>query len=704
MLLLDLIVILYAWIATSVFQLISAPFLISRFNKKLIDGGWAIGRTISWLVVGLLIWFLGHLRIPANTNIGLLLIIIIFAGLSLSAFRKHKKTITQFFKQQKALIFIEEILFFFGFIGLSLIRAFNPKILDLEKFMDAGFMASYLRASTLPAPDIWLAGETINYYSFGHFLGSIMTRFWQLDIALSYNLLLGFIMGLSLMLSFSIVVNLLHNSLKPKSKSPLIIGGIIGSLLTVIGGNTHAIWYWFENRSWKDYWYADATRFIETTIHEFPSYSFVVADIHAHVWGLPFVLTFLIFIQIWVQDLIGSPSLVKSIYSKKINLSKIRNKLINLTHTPPAFWLSAAILGIFIGTFIMTSAWDALIYGLFLIILGLLLVISFPQLILSLFASALVVGLTALVIASPWLLNFTSISEGIAFVTERSPIWQLFVLWTNHATLSVITLIILIIISNRIKKNSHQITLLIIAAMTFTAWTMLAVPEIIYVKDIYSGHPRANTMFKLTYQGFILMSLTGGWLAGTSLTKKLLSRPIRFIILIIVLLLTSANLTFPYFSYRDYYGRFDNYQSIDGYQWLNKESPTDYAAIMWMQENIKGQPTILEAVGESYTKFNRVSAITGLPTVLGWRVHEWLWRGGFDIPSARTEDVKTMFENPLSEGPRTLYDKYQVEYIFIGDKEYETYPTLKVHDLKQLGEIVFNQGRTYIIHRTYSHN
>ena len=100
MLLLDIIIILYAWVATLVFQLISAPFLINRFNKKLIDGGWAIGRTISWLAIGLLIWFLGHFKIPANTNTGLLLIIIILTSLSLSAFRKHKKTLIQFIKQQ----------------------------------------------------------------------------------------------------------------------------------------------------------------------------------------------------------------------------------------------------------------------------------------------------------------------------------------------------------------------------------------------------------------------------------------------------------------------------------------------------------------------------------------------------------------------------------------------------------------------------
>lgn len=200
------------------------------------------------------------------------------------------------------------------------------------------------------------------------------------------------------------------------------------------------------------------------------------------------------------------------------------------------------------------------------------------------------------------------------------------------------------------------------------------------------------------------MSLVGGWVTGVFVCHQYLPRLIRFIGLVIVLLLVTANLLFPFFSYRDYYGRLKDYQGLDGYAWLNQEEPDDFAGITWMQKNISGQPVIMEAVGESYTKFNRVSAVTGIPTVLGWRVHEWLWRGGFDIPGQRTEEVKTMFERPLTDEAQRLYDQYQVEYIFIGSKEYEAYPTLQAQILQSLGDTVFQQGNTLIIHRTHSQN
>src|SRR5690606_21343772 len=42
---------------------------------------------------------------------------------------------------------------------------------------------------------------------------------------------------------------------------------------------------------------------------------------------------------------------------------------------------------------------------------------------------------------------------------------------------------------------------------------LVILPEIIYVKDIYSGdYKRANTMFKLTYQAFIMFGICFGYI------------------------------------------------------------------------------------------------------------------------------------------------------------------------------------------------
>jgi len=60
-----------------------------------------------------------------------------------------------------------------------------------------------------------------------------------------------------------------------------------------------------------------------------------------------------------------------------------------------------------------------------------------------------------------------------------------------------------------------------------------------------------------------------------------------------------------------------------------------------------GQPVIVEAQGDSYTDYARISANTGLPTILGWTVHEWLWRGDYSVPAARIDDVRAIYEDGL---------------------------------------------------------
>lgn len=48
--------------------------------------------------------------------------------------------------------------------------------------------------------------------------------------------------------------------------------------------------------------------------------------------------------------------------------------------------------------------------------------------------------------------------------------------------------------------------------MGLCAIGLILIPEIVYVRDIYeNGNARANTMFKLTYQAYILFGMTMGY-------------------------------------------------------------------------------------------------------------------------------------------------------------------------------------------------
>ncbi|MGD9129728.1 MAG: DUF2298 domain-containing protein [Candidatus Woesebacteria bacterium] len=729
--------IFYSWILIFFWQVLAAPFLIVTFRKKFVDAAWGFGRIVSWLVLASVIWFLAHLTLAVNTRLFLWILFAVLSVLSYYFFRRHRREIIDFLKKRKKLLIIEEIIFLFGFLFLTTIRSFKPDILDLEKFMDFGFIMSYLKSSTLPAMDMWLAGEKINYYTFGHFLGAIASNFWGIEPSVSYNLLLALLMGLTLIESFSLIVNLIGPFLaRKKNLKLLVVPALVATFLIGFGANTHTIWYFLEHHSFKAYWYPDATRFIERTIHEFPTYSFVVSDLHAHVWSLPIVFFLLLNIYFWLINLLAE-------YKKEINF-KVK------------YFLPSIVVGFILGLIVATSAWDTAIYSMVLGLIGIILLFFNYRFFLPLVFSALTMIAMLLLASSPWWLNFVSISEGIKIAKEQSPLWQLIVLWIGHVTMSAVAAIF---ISKRLFKGKqlrNKANHLLVLALIITAWFLLIIPELIYVKDIYPNHPRANTMFKLTFQSITLMNLSIAYLIALFspdffaekrsvlmkllMKKRRLSRKKRQIVISRALLKTCFLIfifavgIYPFFAYRDYYGirlkisrSLDqrtwilkkqtkgeylfgdkdhlvinikaDYKGLDGAQWLKEQYPDDYAAIKWMNENVKGRPVIIEAVGESYTSFDRVSTFTGLPTVLGWRVHEWLWRGGFDIPSQRTEEVRKVYEVPLSLESRKILNKYKVEYIFVGDKEKEAYKNIDLIGLKELGNIVFRKGNTLIIKR-----
>ena len=676
----DVVTIILSWLLFFVTSAVSAPIVFRTIGKHLPDAGWGLTRAIGWLFIATPIWFLAHLSLPVNSTAGIWILTIALIGFSAYLFKKNQTTLLEQFEKAKPFILVEEVLFVIGVLFMMFMRGYQPDINGLEKFMDVGLMNTYLHSPTLPIPDMWLAGYNFNYYTFGHYLGAVATQLIRQPIDISYNVILALLMGIFLTQAFSFIT-LIQKGFVSSQKITLATS-VIGSLLVVLGGNTQHIWYWLKNRSFEGYWYPDATRFIPNTIHEFPAYSFIVSDLHAHVWGITLVLLMLPLAFIWSKVVLAT-----------------KKPLTALSDENPLLW--SIPIGILLGLMASTSTWDTLIYGMMIGIIGISLALySKFKLFKRLALSAVVMILSLMVSASPWFLNFDSISEGARLVTERSELWRLLALWITHVAASATVLFIAVkmLKKNQSKKLSH--TSLFLIGLVATAWILLILPEIFYMKDIYPGHPRANTMFKLTFQAFILMSALYGWLLGF-VSSLNFSKPYQKLVVAFPFLMAGILLIYPYFGFRDYYNlKFGSYQSLDGLTWLAKQHPSDYAGIQWLRRNVRDHAVILEAVGESYTTFSRVSTFTNLSTVLGWPVHEWLWRGSFDIPGQRTGEVQAMYEEPLSEASRIKLKEYGVAYIFVGDKEREAYPNINEQALKQLGEIIFSQGETYIIQIT----
>jgi len=211
---------------------------------------------------------------------------------------------------------------------------------------------------------------------------------------------------------------------------------------------------------------------------------------------------------------------------------------------------------------------------------------------------------------------------------------------------------------------------------------------------------RQNTTLRLGYQAWVLLSVGGafalyyvlsrwrprslasalgsaGWAAGS----------------IVVL---GAALVFPVAGTFYISGSFQNERGLDGLAYESRQNPDEYAGARWLQENVEGAPVVLEGVGEDYTWAARVSTRTGLPTVLGWPNHEYRLQDTWAPLDERRRDVDTAYNTTSLADAKAILDKYNVQYVYVGDFERENYSEAGLAKFGRLGDIVFQQDKVTI--------
>jgi uncharacterized membrane protein len=149
---------------------------------------------------------------------------------------------------------------------------------------------------------------------------------------------------------------------------------------------------------------------------------------------------------------------------------------------------------------------------------------------------------------------------------------------------------------------------------------------------------------------------------------------------------------YPYFSIPSYYGLFNRPVELDGSTWLEQFYPEDKEIIDYLNKNAKGQPVILEAQGDSYTDYERISAMTGLPTVAGWWVHEWLWRGSSEVVGKRIPDVIELYQSTDLNKTEQLIKKYQIKYIVVSRLEKQKYSELYEAKFSKVAKLVLRSS------------
>ena len=692
-----------------------------RLFRGFADKGWMFSKVVSITITGFLTWFLVSIKLLKFTTVTCVGITVVFGIVCILLYEKQRKAGYDCLPIDNLdLVYIEEILFFAVFLMWTYLAGFHPAAHGTEKFMDYGFMETMMRSKTLPATDIWYSQGKINYYYGGQYFAVFLTKLSGTQVELTYNLMRTFVAAFAFVLPFSLVrqmtVDMQGKKVYGWKKRLPSITGFIAGLAVSIAGNMHYVVYAqiipliqkLKGQEVDSYWFPDATRYIgfnpdvpDKTIHEFPCYSFVLGDLHAHVVNIMFVLLLLGLLYAWTQKVRNTTPSVEKLGAKKFWMQQLL-----MPHI-----LAAAML---LGMFHWTNYWDFVIYyvvtgGTVLFMNIICLKGDIKRIIAVTAAQAVEIFAVATVIILPFTLQFTTMVQGVRLAQNHSLPHQLLILWGLPTILTLVFVISLIV--GKLKRLNHKSLYRLMKAirtpdlfaviMGLCAIGLVAIPELVYVRDIYeNGNARANTMFKLTYQAYIMFGMTMAYVIFRLLfvNRRKILKAVGVIGLALLLW------TCGYFgkSVDSWFGQVldpSQYKGLNATAFLETDYAEDVGAIRWLKENIEGSPVVLEANGDSYSEYERVSAMTGLPTVMGWYVHEWLWRNDVADLNAKADEIETIYTSTNAAEVQMLVEKYDISYIFVGSCEREKYADLNNEVLQSLGEIVYQDPdyETYIV-------
>ncbi len=239
--------------------------------------------------------------------------------------------------------------------------------------------------------------------------------------------------------------------------------------------------------------------------------------------------------------------------------------------------------------------------------------------------------------------------------------------------------------------SSLCFVLLIIA----TGLALTLTVEFVYLRDTFGS--RMNTVFKFYYQAWILLALASAY--GVYYVAKRAGGVGRALFLAGVVVLVALGMVYPVVAGFDKAGGFAPSPTLDGLAWVRQYSPDEYAAIQWLNRNVRGTPVILETPGGSFTEYARVSSRTGLPTLLGWTGHELQWRGNYVEPAKREPDIDAIYSSTDIEHVLTLLEKYDITYVYVGTLERGKYSPAALAKFDRFMDVVFQQGNVTIYER-----
>ncbi len=657
-------------------------------------GAWALARCIAMPLVALVAFLFASAGLPWGGPAliaGLAVLVALSGTLALRTPRVRRVL------RRPSGLLRDEALYLALFVVVLTIRAWDADLYGLEKFMNIAFVNALYHAPALPPPDPWLAGMTINYYYFGHATVALASLMSGQPTDLATNLMFAHVFAAAGIACAAAIAAIARRA----GASARLARGLaaLGAATLVLGGNFHSVIYGVVRPLLAtlglaepySYYFTHSSRFIghrpetdDKTITEFPGYSIAVGDLHAHVMNLPVAAALLLLV-------------LAVVLGRRAGWEAVAPSA-GAARRGQAIASGGAIVAL-LAISAMANSWDVPIY-LALLGLGLMAVMRARGM--TLVPAALEAGaiaavflVAAMALSSPFWMNFTPFSQGLRWTIYGSTGWQLFALYGNYVLAAALALVATApLASSRLPFGASRARASVIVLLIASA-VVLAVPEFVYVKDLYGDdNARANTMFKLSYQAYLMLPVAA--FAACALGLATLRSGLARFGMWAGVVLCASPLVFVVLTHgRDIFIKLSQTHHLDGYRFL---ANGDREAALFLEAH-RPPPgeTLLEASGESFTYASRLSAATGIPTIIGWHAHEWLWRDSQEAWQSRANDVRAFYETMDAEGRRAFIAKWRVRYVAIGAFEHERYPELDAAGIEALGDIVFQSGAIRIV-------
>ena len=580
-------------------------------------------------------------------------------------------------------------LFFLAF------RALRPEIFSGEKPMDFAFLNALLRSTALPPPEPWLAGTTLSYTYFGHYALAAAGKLLGIHPGLLFNL------GIAGTASLTACGVLAAGALLGGRLRPGAVAVLLALFTAPPSGVREAVLRWKAGQAldWHYFW-ATSRVIAPNGINEYPLWSFLFADLHAHVLAMPYTTAFL--------------ALLLALGTRGV---------------PPSRREEAAtigLLGLLLAAVAITNGWAMPTYLCVLVFVPVAAyAVARPGGAPPSFAGFLrqavlpVAGTAAVayVLARPFWAHFTPPPRnwGREVGPFASP-WDFFNVWAfflallvpfvflvlrqvdpppGRAARTVRGLLAVALPLSVLALSWHPLHLdealsirgftalagaaaawaalrrgagreeRVAAALLAFGFAVLTGCEVVYVWD------RMNTIFKFHLEVWFLFAVAGAiavrllFASGGILWKA-------------VAAITFAASLFTAFTAVPGYLRNSPREdwpvgTLDGTAYLQTRSPGDRGAMEWINANVRGVPVVLEAQGDAYQEFSRYSMMTGLPTVLGWEYHTFQRGHSQAELDRRKADVKAAYTSKDAAEVAAVLRRYHVALAVVGPLEKKTY-------------------------------